>query len=52
MFGYPTVRSLATHLAGNGQEEQTAMDRSQDRAEARRQAMRRRRDGSRPGRRP
>ncbi len=50
MFGYPTVRSLAAHLGGDGDGDEAALSQSQDRAEARREAMRRR-QGARAGRR-
>jgi natural product biosynthesis luciferase-like monooxygenase protein len=45
MFGYPTVRSLAAHLDGDGaDEEAAALGQSQDRADSRRELMKRRRD--------
>jgi len=50
MFGYPTVRSLAAHLAAGDGDGEAALTQSQDRAEARREAMRRR-QGARAGRR-
>ena len=49
LFGHPTVRSLAAHLADvDGDGDRERLTQSQDRAEARREAMRRRR-GSRAG---
>jgi acyl carrier protein len=48
MFGYPTVRSLAAHLDGASDEEETAaLGQSQERAESRKELLRRRREGRR-----
>ena len=51
LFGHPTIRSLAAHLADtDGEADRERLSQSQDRAETRRAAMRRRQD-SRCGRR-
>ena len=48
MFGYPTVGSLAAHLDGVGDAEETAaLSQSQERAESRKELLRRRREGRR-----
>ena len=44
MFRYPTVRSLADHLAGDEQEHDASLQGSRDRGQSRRDAVRRRRD--------
>ena len=43
MFEFPTVRSLALHLAGNGAPDTASMQQSHDRAQTRKEAMQRRR---------
>jgi acyl carrier protein len=53
MFRFPTVRALAAHLDGGGEEASAAIQQSHERGQARKDALQRRRElrqGSRPDR--
>jgi acyl carrier protein len=53
MFRFPTVRALAAHLDGGGEEVSAAIQQSHERGQARKDALQRRRElrqGSRPDR--